>query len=138
MADVYVIYGRTRWCDGMLADDSRCGGVGELLGAYDTYDVALKAFRACVQQAHAYFVRHPPEALDEDLVADAAEADPLADYNMGNDEYDEGDVQWIYREQPGRSASWQTFPVAVDTTTWEMPVPAGIYLQKLTIEGDNQ
>ncbi len=133
MKDVFVVYGRRRWSEAVFDHDNRYCGEAQLCGVFETYDTALQAFKGCVREAHTYFIEHPPGALDEELVEDAAAADPFADYNMGNDSYAEGDVQWIYREREGHSASWQMYPVAVDTMTWEWPLLSGIYLEKQSV-----
>lgn len=133
MKEVFVVYGRVYWSEAVFDYDDNYFGESHIFGVFETFESALKEFKDCVKEAHQFFVDCVPSALDEDLMSKAAEATPFDSYNMYEDEYSEGDIQWTY-EVTEDSAEWQMYPVKVDTLCNECPILAGIYIQKEEIK----
>lgn len=134
MKEVYVLYGRKYWSEAVFDHDDNYFGESRIFGVFESYHTALEEFKNCVREAHEHFAECAPWSLDEDLTAKAAEANPFKDYNMYQDEYNEGDVQWTYEEREGISAEWQMYPVAIDTTFNECPILAGVYIRKKEVK----
>lgn len=130
MNEVFIVYGRMYWNEAVFDCDGNYFGEAQIIDVFESYESAIAEFKKCVQQAHDYVFNCPPWVLNDDLVEIASEASPFEDYNMSKDEYDEGDVQWIYKENEGESAFFQMFAVNIDISMDECPILPGIYLQK--------
>lgn len=134
MKDVFIVYGRKYWSEAVFDHDNNYFGESNIYGVFESYNTALTEFKKCVKEAHQHFSEDAPWSLDEDLVDKARDANPFENYNMYEDDYDEGDVQWSYEECEGEYAEWQMYPLAIDTTLSECPILAGIYIVKKELE----
>ena len=90
MKEVYVLYGRKYWSEAVFDHDDNYFGESRIFRVFESYHTALEEFKNCVREAHEHFAECAPWSLDEDLTAKAAEANPFEDYNMYQDEYNEG------------------------------------------------
>ena len=131
MKEVFVIFGRGEWSSGVFEDD-RYFGETPILELYSDADQALARFKDLIKSAFEIFKDYTPPVLDEECVNDAFQAELFADYNLGKDEFPEGDVQWEYIPWDGEFAKWQMYPVNIPWD-FECPILAGIYLEKMPI-----
>lgn len=129
MKNVFVVYGRTGWSDGVFDQFDQYFGESVIYGVFETFENALIEFKKRVKEAHEYFADGAPLCLNEDAVKKAIGANLFENYNMDKDEYNEGDVKWEYVEYKD-FVKWQMYPVNVDIIFNECPILAGIYLRK--------
>ncbi|MBQ7352579.1 MAG: hypothetical protein IJW54_01090 [Clostridia bacterium] len=130
MNEVFIVYGRMYWNEAVFDHDGNYFGESQIIDVFESYESAIAEFKKCVQEAYDYVCDCPPWVLNDDLIEVASTASPFEDYNMGKDEYDEGDIQWIYEESEGENACWQMYAVNIDISMDECPILPAIYLQK--------
>ena len=135
MKDVFVLYGRVKWCDGIFSEwTNEYFGESPVLELFEDFQSAYERFQLYVKEAHQYFFKSPYYMLDTDLVDMARPAEVFADYNMNKDRYSYGDIQWNFCVCENESASWQMYAVNIDTE-W-CPILAGLYIKKTSFTPD--
>lgn len=133
MKEVFALYGRVYYANAVYDWDNNYFEECPVLEVFDSFDKAYERFEAYVKAAYNFFADCCPFGLDEDAVEKTKGADLFADYNMENDEYPEGDVQWEFSKNQGVSAGWQMYGVNL---ALEVPILAGLYIKKCVINPD--
>ena len=137
MKEVFVLYGRVYWSDDL---SPLCYGWNEnntinferaaKPEVFDSYEKAFCRFSDRVVEAVNYLKENNP--LSSEALEKMEGAELFADYNMDENDYCEGDIQWEYDKVDGESASWQMHAVEVPVGDL-YPILAELHIVKCEI-----
>ena len=124
--EVYVVYGRTYWCEGVYDHEGNYFRESPIIEAYQSYDAALAKMKEYVKEAYNY-LKECNYIVDKGFADKTTEEDLFKSYNMGDfylydyqldeeefeeedstDEEIENDVCWYYDEGEDY-AEWQMY-----------------------------
>ncbi len=118
--EVYVVYGRTHWCEGVYDHEGNYFRESPIIEVYQNFDDALAKMKEYVKVACNY-LKECDDIVDKGFAEKTTEEDLFKCYNMDNgylfdneldeDESDEeiaNDVCWYYGECEG-NAKWQMY-----------------------------
>lgn len=122
--EVYVVYGRTHWCEGVYDHEGNYFRESPIIEAYQSFDTALAKMKEYVKEAYNY-LKECNYIVDKGFADKTTEEDLFESYNMDDcylfdDELDEeepeeedsageeiqNDVCWYYDEGEDYS-EWQ-------------------------------
>ena len=147
--EVYVVYGRTYWCEGVYDHEGNYFRESPIIEAYQSFDTALAKMKEYVKEAYNW-LKECNYIVDDSFAEKTTEDDLFKCYNM-DDEYlfddeiddDEGeeedsdeeeitnDVCWYYDEGEDY-AEWQMYIKNFDSFSFDdTPILAGLGVRKV-------
>lgn len=131
MKEVFVLYGRKDFHEGVFDHDGNYFREAPVLELYENFDDALKKLKEYAIEAYGRFKKYGDLVVDCHFLEETTEEDLFEDYNCGVDSEIERDVCW-YWWNFDESISWQmeafNVPWGEDT-----PILPGLYIRKKQI-----
>ena len=144
--EVYVVYGRTYWCEGVYDHEGNYFRESPIIEAYQSFDAALAKMKEYVKEAYNYLKSNHDGiyfTLNDRFAKNTTEDDLFKDYNMcfpdwlkagtENDEEEEieYDVCWQYNDF-GFLVEWQMYAKNIPLGE-DVPILAGLGVRKVEL-----
>lgn len=136
MSEVYVLYGRKDFTEGVFDHDGNYFRESPVLELYENFDDALNKLKEYAIEAYESMKKYGDLVVDTHFAEVTTEADLFSWYNCGEDRDNsiiERDVCWSYDEF--KSINYVVWQMEAFNVPWgeETPILPGLYIKKCKI-----
>lgn len=133
MKEIYVLYGRVYFHEGVVDHDGNRFPETPVLELYENYEKALSKLKEYVIEAYNNLKKYGQLVIDTHFADVTTEDDLFADYNLGEEESTiEKDICWIYWDWQDGDVDWEAEALNVP---WDeqIPILPSLHIRKMQI-----
>ena len=133
MKEIYVLYGRVYFHEGVVDHDGNRFPETPVLELYENYETALSKLKEYVIEAYNNLKKYGQLVIDTHFADVTTEDDLFADYNLGEEESTiEKDICWIYWDWQDGDVDWEAEALNVP---WDeqIPILPSLHIRKMQI-----